>query len=114
MMLKAYYDKVKSHAVDVIAAATGMKVENCWHGVHEALIDALRDGTYRTAAVVLRATNVWDWANEESEEETYKCSMGLKDCHGGDAEGQADHPESGEQEGHAEAAEAAKAEPAKA
>lgn len=89
MMLKAYYDKVKSHAVDVIAAATGMKVENCWDGVHEALVEALRDGTYRTAATVLRAASIWDWANEESEEEEYKCSMGLRDCHDGAARDQA-------------------------
>lgn len=80
-MLKSYYDKVKTHQVEIISAAVEDRVMNCWEGVHEALVEALRNGTYRTAAVVMRAVNLWDWANAESEEEEYKCRMGLKDCH---------------------------------
>ncbi len=82
-MLKSYYDKIKLHQVEILSAAVGEKVHNCWDGVNEALLTALRDGTYRTAVVAIRAAHLWDWAHAESEEEEYKCSMGLKDC-GGD------------------------------
>lgn len=89
-MLKSYYDKVKRHQTEILSAAVGEKVHDCWDGVNEALMTALRDGTYRTAAVAIRATNLWDWANAESEEEEHKCSMGIVDCKAGDTPDAAD------------------------
>lgn len=109
-MLKSYYDKVKAHQVEIISAAVEDRVMNCWEGVHEALVEALRNGTYRTAAVVMRAVNLWDWANAESEEEEYKCRMGLKDCHQeagkGDQADKSGKPETSEKSDHADVVEA--------
>ena len=103
-MLKSYYDKVKTHQVEIISAAVEDRVMNCWEGVHEALVEALRNGTYRTAAVVMRAVNLWDWANAESEEEEYKCRMGLKDCHQEAENG--DQADKSEKSDHADVVEA--------
>ena len=91
--MKSYYDKVKANAVDVLAAAIGEPVANCRDGIHSALSYALREGSYSTAATAIMAAGKWCWAHSETEEEEYKCEMGLKDCsHGGD-EGNAEKAE---------------------
>ena len=78
--MKSYYDKVKANAVDVLAAAIGEPVANCRDGIHSALSYALREGSYSTAATAIMAAGRWCWAHSETEEEQYKCEMGLKDC----------------------------------
>jgi hypothetical protein len=78
--MKSYYDKVKANAVDVLAAAIGEPVANCRDGIHSALSYALREGSYSTAATAIMAAGRWCWAHSETEEEAYKCEMGLKDC----------------------------------
>lgn len=78
--MKSYYDKVKANAVDVLAAAIGEPVANCRDGIHSALSYALREGSYSTAATAIMAAGKWCWAHSETEEEAYKCEMGLNDC----------------------------------
>lgn len=83
--MKSYYDKVKANAVDVLAAAIGEPVANCRDGIHNALSYALREGSYSTAATAIMAAGKWCWAHSETEEEAYKCEMGLKDCKDGES-----------------------------
>jgi hypothetical protein len=96
--MKSYYDKVKANAVDVLAAAIGEPVANCRDGIHSALSYALREGSYSTAATAIMAAGRWCWAHAETEEEQYKCEMGLKDCTHEDQHGEADKAEKLEHE----------------
>lgn len=96
--MKSYYDKVKANAVDVLAAAIGEPVANCRDGIHSALSYALREGSYSTAATAIMAAGKWCWAHSETEEEAYKCEMGLKDCKDGDSKGSDESVEVSEHE----------------
>ena len=63
--MKDFYIKTKDEAIAAMGNLVGHPVDDSTAGMHGALADAMRRGTYDEAATAILIAGSWNWAVHE-------------------------------------------------